>query len=125
MSLRAAPSSAHRTHETDLDVGAPCHLASAHLRFFIYNETKQLAKELGTYETYGGSPASEGLLQFDLWGVKPTDRHDWAGLKVRMAEHGLRNSLLVAPMPTASTAQILGNNESVEPFTRCVENTRR
>lgn len=88
------------------------------LAVFWTTKKKQLAKELGTYETYAGSPASEGLLQFDLWGVKPTDRHDWAGLKARMAEYGLRNSLLVAPMPTASTAQILGNNESVEPFTR-------
>lgn len=78
----------------------------------------QLAREQGTYETYEGSPASQGLLQFDLWGVKPSERHDWAGLKAKMAQHGLRNSLLVAPMPTASTAQILGNNESVEPFTR-------
>ncbi|CAM9947053.1 unnamed protein product [Pylaiella littoralis] len=92
--------------------------------FGAVNASIELAKELGTYETYSGSPASEGLLQFDLWGVKPTDRHDWAGLKSRMAEHGLRNSLLVAPMPTASTAQILGNNESVEPFTSNMYNRR-
>ena len=76
-----------------------------------------LAKDDGTYETYPGSPASEGKLQFDLWNVKPSERHDWAGLKAKIAEHGMRNSVLVAPMPTASTAQILGNNESVEPFT--------
>lgn len=86
----------------------------------ILHPFQKLARELGPYETYAGSPASEGLLQFDLWGVKPGDRHDWSGLKARMAQHGLRNSLLVAPMPTASTAQILGNNESVEPFTRCL-----
>ena len=83
-----------------------------------------LAKDDGTYETYPGSPASEGKLQFDLWNVKPSERHDWAGLKAKIAEHGMRNSLLVAPMPTASTAQILGNNESVEPFTSNMYNRR-
>ncbi|MFK5969299.1 MAG: ribonucleoside-diphosphate reductase subunit alpha [Candidatus Marithrix sp.] len=77
----------------------------------------QLAQESGTYETYQGSPISEGKLQFDLWNMTPTDLHDWATLKARISEHGVRNSLLVAPMPTASTAQILGNNESVEPYT--------
>ncbi|CAB1120955.1 unnamed protein product [Ectocarpus sp. CCAP 1310/34] len=92
--------------------------------FGAVNASVELAKELGPYETYAGSPASEGLLQFDLWGVKPTGRHDWAALKAKMAEHGLRNSLLVAPMPTASTAQILGNNESVEPFTSNMYNRR-
>jgi len=83
-----------------------------------------LAEELGTYETYPGSPASEGKLQFDLWGVAPSDRHNWTELKQRIAKHGMRNSLLVAPMPTASTAQILGNNESVEPFTSNMYNRR-
>ena len=77
----------------------------------------ELAEVEGPYETYEGSPASEGRLQFDLWDVTPSDRWDWASLKAKIAEHGMRNSLLVAPMPTASTAQILGNNESVEPFT--------
>lgn len=84
----------------------------------------QLAKELGTYSSYEGSPASEGKLQFDLWGVTPGDRYDWSEVKKNLAEHGLRNSLLVAPMPTASTAQILGNNESVEPFTSNMYNRR-
>ncbi|CAM9208820.1 unnamed protein product [Sphacelaria rigidula] len=92
--------------------------------FGAVNASVELARELGPYETYEGSPASEGLLQFDLWGVTPSDRHDWAGLKERMAQYGLRNSLLVAPMPTASTAQILGNNESVEPFTSNMYNRR-
>merc|ERR1711972_710116 len=79
----------------------------------------ELAAEHGAYETYAGSPANEGKLQFDLWGRKPrSGRWDWAGLKAKIAEHGLRNSLLVAPMPTASTAQILGNNESFEPYTQ-------
>merc|ERR1719195_902226 len=79
----------------------------------------ELAAENGAYETYKGSPASEGRVQFDLWGRKPrSGRWDWASLKAKIAAHGLRNSLLVAPMPTASTAQILGNNESFEPYTQ-------
>ncbi|KAH8925598.1 ribonucleoside-diphosphate reductase large chain [Atractiella rhizophila] len=77
----------------------------------------ELAKEEGSYSTYEGSPASKGELQYDLWGVTPTELWDWAGLKAKIAEHGLRNSLLVAPMPTASTSQILGNNECFEPYT--------
>ena len=77
----------------------------------------ELAQVHGTYETYPGSPASKGILQFDMWGVEPNGRWDWSGLKDKIAEHGMRNSLLLAPMPTASTAQILGNNESTEPFT--------
>lgn len=84
----------------------------------------ELAAEEGPYETYEGSPASQGQLQFDMWGVTPSDRWDWAGLKAKIAKHGLRNSLLVAPMPTASTAQILGNNESTEPFTSNMYNRR-
>ena len=76
-----------------------------------------LARELGPYASYEGSPTSQGLFQFDLWNVKPSDRWDWEGLRARLGEHGCRNSLLLAPMPTASTAQILGNNESFEPFT--------
>ncbi len=83
-----------------------------------------LAREEGSYETYEGSPVSQGLLQFDLWNVKPSDRWDWDGLKEKIAECGIRNSLLVAPMPTASTAQILGNNESTEPYTSNMYNRR-
>merc|ERR1712190_717407 len=79
----------------------------------------ELAESQGSYETYAGSPASKGQLQFDLWGAKPqSGRWDWTGLKEKIAKHGLRNSLLVAPMPTASTAQILRNNESFEPYTQ-------
>jgi ribonucleoside-diphosphate reductase alpha subunit len=77
----------------------------------------ELAEALGPHPSYESSPASRGELQFDLWGVTPTPRWDWAGLKARIARHGLRNSLLMAPMPTASTAQILGNNECFEPVT--------
>ena len=79
--------------------------------------SKDLAKEEGAYETFKGSPASEGRLQFDLWDVTPTDRWEWDVLKDEIKEHGMRNSLLLAPMPTASTAQILGNNECFEPYT--------
>merc|ERR1719277_2757202 len=79
----------------------------------------ELAEQEGPYETYTGSPASKGQLQFDLWGKTPkSGRWDWAGLKEKISKFGLRNSLLVAPMPTASTAQILGNNESFEPYTQ-------
>jgi len=84
-----------------------------------------LAAVDGPYETYEGSPASKGQLQFDMWDVTPdSGRWDWDDLKAKIAEHGMRNSLLVAPMPTASTAQILGNNESTEPFTSNMYNRR-
>lgn len=79
--------------------------------------SKELAKEEGHYETYPGSPASKGILQFDMWNVKPSDRWEWDILRDEIKQHGIRNSLLVAPMPTASTAQILGNNECFEPYT--------
>jgi len=79
----------------------------------------ELAAVEGPYETFKGSPAEKGQLQFDMWGRTPkSGRWHWAALKQRIATHGLRNSLLVAPMPTASTAQILGNNESFEPYTQ-------
>lgn len=88
-------------------------------------ESVELAKKHGSYESYEGSPASEGKLQFDLWNVKPGNgRYDWASLKRRMKKYGLRNSLLIAPMPTASTAQILGNNEAFEPFTNNIYKRR-
>ena len=78
----------------------------------------ELAKTQGTYETYDGCPASKGILQFDMWGVTPkSGRYDWESLKEKVKKFGLRNSLLVAPMPTASTSQILGNNECFEPYT--------
>merc|ERR1740123_583864 len=86
--------------------------------YFAASEASmELAKVEGPYETYAGSPVSQGKMQFDMWGVKPGDRWDWAGLKAKIQEHGVRNSLLLAPMPTASTAQILGNNECFEPYT--------
>ncbi|GAB3236700.1 ribonucleoside-diphosphate reductase subunit alpha [Algoriphagus aestuariicola] len=78
----------------------------------------ELAKTQGTYETYEGCPASKGILQFDMWGVTPkSGRWNWDALKEKVKKYGMRNSLLVAPMPTASTSQILGNNECFEPYT--------
>lgn len=79
--------------------------------------SKDLAKQHGAYETFAGSPASQGILQFDMWNVTPTDRWEWDVLRDEIKKHGLRNSLLLAPMPTASTSQILGNNECFEPYT--------
>lgn len=85
--------------------------------FAALTESCELAIRDGAYETFPGSPTSKGELQFDLWGEQPSSRWDWAGLKKRIVKHGLRNSLLVAPMPTASTSQIMGNNECFEPYT--------
>ena len=79
--------------------------------------SKDLAKEHGAYETFEGSPVSKGVFQYDMWDVTPSDRWEWDVLKDEVKEHGVRNSLLLAPMPTASTSQILGNNECFEPYT--------
>jgi ribonucleoside-diphosphate reductase alpha subunit len=79
--------------------------------------SKDLAIAEGPYESYAGSPVSQGIFQFDMWGVTPTNRWEWDVLKEEVKKHGVRNSLLLAPMPTASTAQILGNNECFEPYT--------
>lgn len=85
--------------------------------FGAVTASKELAEKEGPYETYQGSPMSKGKFQFDLWNVTPSNRWDWAGLKEEVAQHGVRNSLLLALMPTASTSQILGNNECFEPYT--------
>lgn len=85
--------------------------------FAAMTASKDLAKKEGAYETFAGSPVSKGIFQFDMWGVQPSERWDWDTLKKEVMEHGVRNSLLVAPMPTASTSQILGNNECFEPYT--------
>jgi ribonucleoside-diphosphate reductase alpha chain len=79
--------------------------------------SKDLSKELGPYSTYEGSPVSKGIFQPDMWGVTPSTRWEWSVLKEEVLKYGVRNSLLLAPMPTASTAQILGNNECFEPYT--------
>jgi ribonucleoside-diphosphate reductase alpha chain len=86
--------------------------------FAAMTASKDLAKVEGPYETFKGSPVSKGIFQFDMWGVTPdSGRWDWTALKNEVKKHGVRNSLLLAPMPTASTSQILGNNECFEPFT--------
>lgn len=87
----------------------------------------ELAQSDGPYETFAGSPASEGNLQFDLWKVNPSateQRYNWDALRAKVKQHGLRNSLLMAPMPTASTSQILGYNECIEPITSNIYNRR-
>ena len=85
--------------------------------FGAMSSSVDIAEEEGAYSTFEGSPLSEGKFQFDLWNVDPSDRWDWEELRQRVIKHGARNSLLLAPMPTASTSQILGNNECFEPFT--------
>lgn len=86
--------------------------------FAAMTASKDLAKTDGKYETFKGSPVSKGIFQYDMWGVTPkSGRWDWDSLKREIKKHGVRNSLLVAPMPTASTSQILGNNECFEPYT--------
>ena len=81
-------------------------------------QSMELAKEKGPYETFQGSPISQGLFQFDLWNSQPdSTRYDWDSLRKEIRTNGVRNSLLIAPMPTASTSQILGNNECIEPYT--------
>ena len=80
-------------------------------------KSNKLAKKDGAYSTFKGSPLSEGKFQFDLWGVEPSNRYDWDSLRKDIIENGVRNSLCIALMPTASTAQILGNNECFEPIT--------
>ena len=88
----------------------------------MYHAAVEMSHELalvdGPYTSFPGSPMSQGKFQFDLWGVTPaTTRYDWNDLRTRIMEKGIRNSLLLAPMPTASTSQILRNNESFEPYT--------
>lgn len=90
------------------------------LYFAALTASKDMAKEEGSYESYKGSPISKGEFQHNLWGIKDEElsgRWDWAALRKDVKKHGVRNSLLVAPMPTASTSQILGNNECFEPYT--------
>ncbi len=85
--------------------------------FAALSASNEIAQELGHYETYPGSPISKGILQHDMWNVKASPRWDWETLRANIKKSGVRNSLLVAPMPTASTSQILGNNECFEPYT--------
>ncbi|KYQ91537.1 ribonucleotide reductase large subunit [Tieghemostelium lacteum] len=92
--------------------------------FAALSASVELAHKDGPYSSFQGSPASQGILQYDMWGVTPTDRWNWKQLKEDIAKHGLRNSLLIAPMPTASTSQILGNNEAFEPYTSNIYSRR-
>lgn len=92
--------------------------------FASMEASMELAKEQGAYSSFAGSPLSEGKFQFDLWQVAPSDRWDWEKLRNEVMTHGVRNSLLLAPMPTASTSQILGNNECFEPYTSNIYNRR-
>jgi ribonucleoside-diphosphate reductase alpha chain len=104
-------------------------LVNKHIFETIYHaaleKSCELAQRDGPYETFAGSPASKVILQFDMWNVDPTnDRYDWTALKQLIMTHGVRNSLLLAPMPTASTSQILGFNECIEPITSNIYNRR-
>ncbi len=94
------------------------------LYFASMSASCDMAREEGAYESYAGSPLSRGMFQFDLWGVTPSKRWDWDELRARVAQYGARNSLLLAPMPTASTSQILGNNECFEPYTSNIYSRR-
>ncbi|KAJ4865791.1 Ribonucleoside-diphosphate reductase large subunit [Raphanus sativus] len=92
--------------------------------YHALKSSSEIATKEGTYETYQGSPVSKGILQPDMWNVTPSDRWDWAALRDMISKNGIRNSLLVAPMPTASTSQILGNNECFEPYTSNIYSRR-
>ncbi|KAJ6412487.1 hypothetical protein OIU84_005523 [Salix udensis] len=92
--------------------------------YHALKSSSELAAKDGPYESYRGSPVSKGILQMDMWGVTPSDRWDWDALREMISESGVRNSLLIAPMPTASTSQILGNNECFEPYTSNIYSRR-
>jgi len=92
--------------------------------FAAMTASKDLAIKEGAYSSFHGSPLSKGIFQFDMWNVQPSSRWDWDSLRKEVIEHGVRNSLLVAPMPTASTSQILGNNECFEPYTSNIYSRR-
>ncbi|KAJ6998218.1 ribonucleoside-diphosphate reductase large subunit-like [Populus alba x Populus x berolinensis] len=92
--------------------------------YHALRSSSELAAKDGPYETYCGSPVSKGILQMDMWGVTPSDMWDWDALREMISKSGVRNSLLTAPMPTASTSQILGNNECFEPYTSNIYSRR-
>ena len=92
--------------------------------FAALTESCDLAKEEGAYESYEGSPVSQGILQYEMWDETPSSRWNWKKLKTQIKRYGIRNSLLLAPMPTASTSQILGNNECFEPYTSNIYSRR-
>ena len=105
------PFESEQAHQLNREIFETIYFASC-------SASKDAAIEEGPYSTFEGSPASKGILQPDLWGVtEHSGRWNWDELKAQIVEHGMRNSLMVAPMPTASTSQILGNNECFEAFT--------
>jgi ribonucleotide reductase alpha subunit len=120
----------------DFDFDIELHSTKKDDDFYIYENEKlnllnaekkniKTHNHLGAYSSFEGSPASKGILQFDMWGIKPSDdRYNWSILKDYIIEYGLRNSLLIAPMPTASTSQILGFNECFEPITSNIYSRR-
>ena len=115
-----------RSNELAIQVKKQTYLNSDSSRIVSELSTKYSlsAEHCGAYASFEGSPASQGVLQFDMWNVEQTERYDWTALKYSIVEHGLRNSLLVAPMPTASTSQILGYNECFEPLTSNIYSRR-
>jgi len=115
-----------RSNEMALILKQQTHLSSDSSRIISDLSLKYSlsSKHCGAYASFEGSPASQGILQFDMWNVEPSDRYDWGELKRSIVEHGMRNSLLLAPMPTASTSQILGFNECFEPLTSNIYSRR-
>ena len=115
-----------RSNEMAIQVKKQTHLTSDRSRIVSDLSLKYSlsAEHCGAYASFEGSPASQGVLQFDMWNVEPSDRYDWTTLKHSVMEHGIRNSLLLAPMPTASTSQILGFNECFEPLTSNIYSRR-
>jgi ribonucleotide reductase alpha subunit len=115
-----------RSNEISIQIKKQTHLISDSSRIVSDLSLKYSlsAEHCGAYASFEGSPASQGVLQFDMWGVTPSDRYDWTALKTSIVKYGIRNSLLLAPMPTASTSQILGFNECFEPLTSNIYSRR-
>jgi ribonucleotide reductase alpha subunit len=110
----------HAALESSMEIAKKRHLRIQNhetLEMMNEYEPSPTSKYPGAYSSFEGSPVSKGILQYDMWGVQPSDRYDWQHLKEEIQKYGIRNSLLLAPMPTASTAQIMGFNESFEPIT--------
>jgi ribonucleotide reductase alpha subunit len=120
-SIALIPLNEHDDFSDNLDIEQHVKLSSM---LNEYEKTMISKSHRGAYSSFDGSPISKGIFQFDMWNVTPSDRYDWSILKESIVKYGIRNSLLLAPMPTASTAQILGNNECFEPFTSNIYSRR-
>ena len=120
-SIALIPLNEHDDFSDNLDIEQHVKLSSM---LNEYEKTMISKSHRGAYSSFDGSPISKGIFQFDMWNVTPSDRYDWSILKESIMKYGIRNSLLLAPMPTASTAQILGNNECFEPFTSNIYSRR-